>query len=304
MKPIFSAFLVSLVFFAATTFPDKAGNAQEARNDGGLEEVVVTARRREEALQDIPLSITAFTAEDIERRSLQELEDIALFTPGFNFEDFGGSGYATPIIRGTTQNRFSNVLEQNVAVFFDGVYLPRNYIVDLGFANVERIEVVKGPQSARYGRNAFMGAINYIPKGPTEEWQIDATATLGDGERYDGAVAISGAIVPEVLRMRVGVDYSEFDGSWDNTHPFADISFDKGTNDTLGGWERTILNATLEFNPFEDMEISVSYYDYDFNGRARCTELVRGAECREQLSQLWPVQPGRTPGGLRARRWR
>ncbi len=270
--------------------------AQEA-NDGGLEEVVVTARRREEVLQDIPLSITAFTAEDIARRNLQEMEDVALFTPGFNFEDYGGSGYAAPVIRGTTQNRASQRLELNVATFFDGVYLPRNYIVDLGFANVERIEVVKGPQSARYGRNAFMGAINYIPKQMSEEWEIDASLTLGDSERYDGAFAISGAFVPEVLRVRVGVDYSEFDGSWDNTHPFSDISFSKGSDDKLGGWERTTVSAGFELNPSENVLVSVSYYDYDFNDEHDAQNWFAELNAESELLNCGQYNPDVRPPG-------
>ena len=152
-----------------------------------LEEIVVTARKREEALQDIPLAITAFTSEELQKRSIQNMRDIALFTPGFNFEDFGGSGGTTPVVRGTTQVSILQSGEQNVSVFFDGVYLPRSYVTDLGFANMERVEVVKGPQSARYGRNAFMGAINYIPRRPGDEWDLQGQVVAGNHSRYDWA---------------------------------------------------------------------------------------------------------------------
>ena len=126
-----------------------------------LPEIIVTARRREENIQDVPLSITAFDALTIERRNIMELDDVARFTPGFAFEDFDG-GNGGPVIRSQpTINVTSR--EQTTATFLDGVYLPRSWLVDLGATNLERIEIVKGPQSARYGRNAFAGAINYIP---------------------------------------------------------------------------------------------------------------------------------------------
>ena len=78
----------------------------------GLEEIVVTARKRDESIQDIPISITAFTAADLEKRSLQEMTDISLFTPGFNFENFGNEGGTAPVIRGATQ--VAGSIEQNV----------------------------------------------------------------------------------------------------------------------------------------------------------------------------------------------
>ncbi len=295
MKKLFAFSLLAAILQLPAILVIDTANAQESSS--GLEEIVVTARKKEENLQDIPLSITAFSAEELSRRGLQEMEDIALFTPGFNFEDFGGSGYAAPVIRGTTQNRASNRLEQNVAVFFDGVYLPRNYIVDLGFANIERIEIVKGPQSARYGRNAFMGALNYVSKRPAEEWELDVSATAGDGERLDGAVAISGPIVPDVLRLRVGIDHSEFDGSWDNTHPFAGISFDQGTNDVLGGWERTIISAGFELNVTEDLLVSVAYYDYDFNDEHDAQNWFAELNAESNLLNCGQFNPNVRPAG-------
>jgi len=158
-KVALSIFAMLLVFESYTT------SAQIA-----LEEIVVTARKRDENIQDIPISITSFSASDLARKNIQEMTDISLFTPGFNFENFGGYGSTAPVIRGATQVAATGRAQQNVSFFLDGVYLPRSYVTDMGFADMERVEVVKGPQSARYGRNAFMGAVNYISKHPTEEW--------------------------------------------------------------------------------------------------------------------------------------
>ena len=113
-----------------------AGYGQENSDgaDGAIEEVLVTARKIEESLQDIPLSISAFTSQDINDRSIEELEDIALLTPGLTFEDFSNGAFGTPVIRGASQFDI-DALEQNVSTFIDGVYIPRQYAVDVGTVN-------------------------------------------------------------------------------------------------------------------------------------------------------------------------
>ncbi len=265
-----------------------------------LEEIVVTARKREEVIQDIPLAITAFTAEEIQKRNIQEMRDIALFTPGFNFEDFGGSGGTMPVIRGTTQVASFRNTEQNVSFFFDGVYLPRSYVTDLGFVNMERIEVVKGPQSARYGRNAFMGAVNYIPRKPSDEWEINVTGVAGNHSRYDLAGTVSGPIVPGVVSVLLGFDNSEFDGSWENPHPYADIDFDQGTDDRQGGYDRAVATAAVRITPNDAFTIDLSYYDYDFDREHRAQNWF--AELQAESHYLncgqWnpDVRPAGTPG--------
>lgn len=145
--------------------------AQESGQSGVLEEVVVTARSREEKLQTIPLAITAFTSDDLAKRSVGDRRDVARLTPGFVFEEYSGTGNTAPVIRGATQ--IAGSTEQPVSFFLDGVYLPRSYVTDIGFTGIERIEIVKGPQSARYGRNAFMGAVNYVARKPTEDWKVE-----------------------------------------------------------------------------------------------------------------------------------
>src|SRR5262249_40605036 len=102
---------------------------------------------------------------------------ISAMTPGFNFENYGNFFNTAPVLRGAAQIAGSN--EQPVSFFLDGIYLPRAFLTDIGFADIERVEVVKGPQSARYSENAFMGAVNYISKKPTDDWHAEVTGTAG-----------------------------------------------------------------------------------------------------------------------------
>ena len=102
-------------------------SAQEA---GRMEEITTTARKAEENIQDVPIAISAFTAQEMNRRNIRELEDVALYTPGLAYEDYGG-GYGTPIIRGGAQLRIQD-LDTITSVYLDGVYLPRQYMFDFG----------------------------------------------------------------------------------------------------------------------------------------------------------------------------
>ena len=207
--------LLSTAFCAISMVaPSIAAAQDDVVENENLDLIIVTARNREESIQDVPLAITAFSEEAFTRRVIESLDDVARLTAGLSFEDFTG-GFASPIIRGQSQTRLT-ALEQNVSSFLDGVYLPRSWGIDLGTANLTRIEVVKGPQSARYGRNAFSGAINYVPyKATLSDKPISAqlTGTIGSDERYDAGVRANIVLTPR-LAVAGSYDYSTFDGTF------------------------------------------------------------------------------------------
>ena len=244
-----------------------AAAAGDEASSGVLEEVVVTARHREELVQDIPLSVTAFTAEDLRQRGVVDLRDIAALTPGFSFQNGNGGGNTVPVIRGASQVVLT--LEQNVSFFLDGVYLPRDYLTNLGFDLLERVEVVEGPQSARYGRNAFMGAVNYVSRRPSEEFTAEAVGTVGNHNSYTGTAFASGAVIPGVLRLFGGVDYKETDGTWPNLAPYCNISFSTGTKCELGGYEHATYNLQAELLINDRLTADVSYYRFRFTDEAQ-----------------------------------
>src|SRR5690625_4778221 len=127
-----------------------------------LDTMVVTARLREESLQDAPAAITALDAAQVERAGVRNIDDIATLTPGLTYVSLQGSNYALPVMRGLS----TNVGESNVGLFLDGVYQGSRSGMERMMIDVERIEVIKGPQAALYGRNTFGGAINIISKQP------------------------------------------------------------------------------------------------------------------------------------------
>ncbi|MEM1111679.1 MAG: TonB-dependent receptor, partial [Pseudomonadota bacterium] len=226
-----------------------------------LEEIIVTARKKSESLQDIPLSVSAFSGEQIVRRAYRDLRDIAMATSGLEYEDFATAGLTTaPVIRGMGQT-FTTSRIQNTGVFLDGLYLQRQSMVNPGLLDVERIEVLKGPQNAQYGRNAFAGAINYITTTPPYEFEGEIGATIGDGERQDLFANIGGPIIDDVLFGRISAGVSEFDGHTENHHPFADDgpSGDLGTDGDLGGWDDESYSVALDWTPTERLRFGFQY---------------------------------------------
>ena len=171
----------------AAVFSVSAG-AQEAPETGAaeIEEIIVTARRREENIQDIPLSVTAFTAAELEARSLSDLSDIGKYTPNLSFRSTsGGSGgdLAEITIRGLGQQDYVNTKDPGVGIYIDGVYHGRaaGGVIDL--LDLERAEVLRGPQGTLFGKNTLGGAISMTTVKPGPELGGYAQLTYGRFDR-------------------------------------------------------------------------------------------------------------------------
>ncbi|MDX2225298.1 MAG: TonB-dependent receptor, partial [Rhodospirillaceae bacterium] len=218
-----------------------------------LEEIVVTARKREEALQTVPLAITAITSTELFLTGATGLEDIAALTPGLSFYEVGDGTIMTPMIRGVSQiNKFTN--EGTVAVFLDGIYLANRDALNIQLLDFARVEVLKGPQATMYGREAFSGAINYVTAGPTDDWEGYLEASLGTDKYIDARVAIGGPVVPERFGIRLAASGNSFDGTFRNLAE---------PGDNLSGNQSVNLGATLAFTPSSDLDITVKGYFTD-----------------------------------------
>jgi iron complex outermembrane receptor protein len=183
----------------AGAFPGAQILAQESAT---LEEVIVTARKREENLQEIPIAITAVSAADILEGDVTGLEDIAALAPGFYFFNQGGSQpgrYNTQLrFRGLNQAQFSPSFETG-ALFVDGVYVL-NGGTSLSLMDIERVEVIKGPQAAYFGRNTFGGAVNFITRDPSmDEFSGELSVSGTDRSRFDVSGIVEGPIIQDSL---------------------------------------------------------------------------------------------------------
>ena len=171
-------------------FDTGTANAQDDDDgaSGVLEEIVVTSRRREETLQSAPLSVTALSAGAIKARSLESFNDLNNYVPNIELNNGrvdGGGSVAQLFIRGVGQEDYSFPNDPGVGVYLDGVYVSRSSAGDFGFMDVERVEVLRGPQGTLYGKNTIGGAINVITKKPTGEGGGDIELTVGRFDRID-----------------------------------------------------------------------------------------------------------------------
>lgn len=211
-----------------------------------LEEITVTARKREESLQDTPVAVSAFTAENIQNFSMESIDDIARYTPGLSFSRAFGRTTERPVIRGAA-NILAGVqfgVESGTAYFVDGVYYAGD-MQALDLDSLERVEVVKGPQSALYGRNTYAGAINFVTRGGTDEFEGRVTAQVAEHDQYEFYGRVSGPIAGEKLTGSFSARYYEYGGEWIN----------EPTGETIGDEQSVNLNGIIDFNPNDAISI-------------------------------------------------
>ncbi len=265
-----------------TTITLTAGcNFAFAEESGALEEIYVTARKTEETLQSVPLSITALTSDTIERASIQAIADVSNLTPGLVFSDFNVGALSSPVIRGLAQSNISG-RENNVGVFLDGIYIPSRNNLDLELLDLERVEIVKGPQSALYGRSTFAGAINYVTNDPSEECEVNASLSLGSDEYLDGNLKFTGPI-SETLSGSAAIGYREYDGTIDNA----------ASDNNLGGYENTSALVSLQWQPNDQLTTKLMAYYQDKTTESSGVHSV-DPNCGSSPPSFFPV-PG--PGG-------
>ncbi len=176
-----------------------------------IEEVIITAEKRETNLQDTALTITALSGDNLVASGVTDSMDLQLHTPGLVMSSNGGWGL--PYLRGVGTDIIGPGVDSGVAIYVDGVYQARNAGKVQQLLDVERVEVLKGPQGILYGRNAIGGAINIISKAPTEEFQASAGLELGNYGQRTIRGAVSGPLVDGKVLGRFSFLDSDEDGS-------------------------------------------------------------------------------------------
>ena len=225
-----------------------------AQDGAALEELVVTARKREENVLEVPLSITALTADNIEAKGIGEFKDMIAFTPGFHFAEHsvGRADRSNRIlvIRGMHISQ-ENDHQQAATVFVDGA--PMHGSVIAGLEDAERIEVVRGPQSAYFGRATLSGAVNFVTKTPGQESKGKVVAEFGKyGTRNLGA-SFEGPL-SDTVSYRVALSSQDTDGQY------------KAANDpslTLGERSTTSFAGTLYFEPNDRFNAKVRFHTWE-----------------------------------------
>jgi iron complex outermembrane receptor protein len=190
---------------AQSTPPAESGNvqapAQKASDTGDIGDIVVTAQKRSESLQRVPLAVTAMTTADLDRSAITSLQGVATVVPNLNLGQ--QLGVAKVALRGIGLENISAGAEGSIAFHLDGVFVSRSIAALASFYDVAQVEVLRGPQGTLYGRNATGGSINITTKSPTEEFSGYVNLNAGNYSRFSSEGAVSGAIVPGILSARI-----------------------------------------------------------------------------------------------------
>ena len=216
----------SLLSYVATTFStlligltatDNAGNVAVAQeSELLLEEIMVTAQRREETLQDVPLSITVFSGEALEQDGISNLQDIGSQTPGLVFTAFS-VGQPEISIRGVSTKEDGASANDSTVVSIDDVYIAARTAQVFDIFDLERVEILRGPQGTLYGKNSIGGSINFVTLKPSQEKIIRIQQTVGNHERFDTGLLASGPL-SDNLAAKVSLSRRDHGGWLDNLH--------------------------------------------------------------------------------------
>jgi iron complex outermembrane recepter protein len=223
-----------------------AGLAGAVQAQEALEEIVVTALKRAESLQDAPATVTAFDAKTVDEARIQSMRDYVQLTSNMTLMETQNNAFAFVNIRGLAQIR--NV-DPTVAVVIDGVLSTTSLAFSQELYDIQQIEVLKGPQGALYGRNATGGAINITTKQPTTDPEIYVRGGIGNGDSMQLSAVASGPLGSDNVRGRIVVGYKDADGWRDNVA--TDVKADPYEDLTVAGkllWDigdRTTLDLRL-----------------------------------------------------------
>ena len=263
---------------AAAQAPPGGGGVEEAEAPEQVEEIIVTARKVEESLQETPVAVSVFGEEAIRDLGLDSVDDVARFTPGLSFSRAFGRSTERPVVRGQS-NILAGVqfgVESGTAYFVDGAYFLGD-IQGLDMNEIERVEVIKGPQSALYGRNTYAGAINFITRAPDDKWHGSAKARVGEHGILEFSGGARGPLFANLfgsLQLRSW----QYDGEWTNTLTGKDV----------GGEETQQLSVSLDWRPGENFRAR-SRYSYSKDDDDTLALFLQGTaqnNCHEGYNSL------------------
>ncbi len=273
-RDTFTGRTVRAILFAALAAGSAAATAQEATSDT-LAEIVVTATRREQSFQDVPMAVSALTSERMRDAGVDEFQDIVSQVPSLEIEGNTNPFVTSLRIRG--MGNLANIpnFEPAVGLFVDGAYRSRSGVAVGDLLDVERIEVLRGPQSVLYPKNVTAGVVSVITQRPTDEFSAWGGATVGNLDYWQLQGGVNGALADGV-RGRLAVVTSDRDGSFD------DIV--NGTHS--GGFLRLALRGQLEFDLGEAATLRLVAGYSDKSGDCCSPDVLPGNTSKTFLAAL------------------
>jgi iron complex outermembrane receptor protein len=246
-----AAAVAAALLYATTAGAQGASDATPAAADDALlAEVVVTAQRRPERQQDVPVSMTVVAPETFRAVGARDISDVGKFAPNVSFDDVvtqsGGTNATSIYIRGIGQSDFLQTTDPGVGLFVDGVYVARSVGSLLDVAEVERVEVLRGPQGTLFGRNTIGGAISVTSRLPGDAYGMSARLTTGSDDRLDAFVRVDAPLAPT---LRTSLSVASFDQDGYQSRP--------NVGDTLGNRHRRVARAAAVWEPVETFKATL-----------------------------------------------
>jgi iron complex outermembrane receptor protein len=240
-----------------------------------VEEIIVTAQKVEQNVQDVPIAVTAVSGDRLDQAVVINMENLANVIPSVNFRKGTTSANSAIFMRGVGTITFSIAAEPSVATVVDGVVLSRSGQAFVDLADIERLEALRGPQGTLFGRNASAGLINVVSEGGTDTFEAEASADWFEGDEYRLRAALSGPI-GENLSARLTGFYGSFDGNITNVNG--------GRNNTVNGYERWGLRGIVDYDDGSSkIRLIADIYNADDDCCADVTGVSRGAVLDAEL---------------------
>lgn len=253
-----------------------------SESDFYIEEIVVTATKRSQSIQDVPAAVSQVSGDALEERGISNIENLALQVPNLQFGSTGSNTFIT--IRGIGTTVDSGVAEPAVATYIDGVFLPRASMGTLDAIDLERAEVMRGPQGTLYGRNATGGSINFVSRAPAEEFEGGIKVTLENRDGYGISGFVSGPISDSVF-YRLSAGKAEQDG-------YVEVV---NTGEDIAGNDKERVRGALQFRPTDQLTVDLSV-QYEKNDaavgfqqlltRSHVVDALYGAENNNQTTDV------------------
>lgn len=235
-----------MIAVALTTMLSAPAFSQQGEEDAGnmLEEVTVTAQKREQSTQDIPISVQAFSAETMHKLGATRLSDLQRSAPSFNVSGQGGGSQTTMGLRGIVDFARNTGIDSRMGVYIDGVFQGRSYTANQPLLGLQSVEILRGPQGTLFGKNTVSGAINMVTRKPDEEFNGQLEAEYGNFDSYKVAGYVSGQMT-ENLFGSITAGYQSQDGYYYNS------TLDKDVGDR----ELTTFRGQLRWLPTDRLEV-------------------------------------------------
>jgi iron complex outermembrane receptor protein len=308
-------FLASVATTCMLIAPPALGQDNTQDDDSaasGLEDIVVTARKRAESAQDVPVVVAAFDSAAIERRAIAGIEDITSVVPGLSLQAPGNPTQNVLNLRGIESGNIGVGFDQPVSINIDGVQFSNAEVLRVGQFDVERIEVLKGPQALFFGKNSPGGVISIQTAKPTDELFVQLRGSLESGVNKAGAEAIVSGPLGAGIGGRLAVSFTDSDGWWVNLRPGV-------ANPKLPQYQEWIVRGTLRAEPTDSLDATLKFTyhrnrgadflyqdligcradvatystfdDCKLNGRGDSPDPSQWAGFNASLSPLWSSEP-------------